>query len=156
MKKHISHTNAGMRRIFDDLEFVFDERFFSREDLLHLRNNFHRLAPGAYHSPDGTGCIFGILTEKMAPETRITSRETLTKYFTGSHGETVRELPVYQPARWLVRAFDQQPCERYHGVVLDRDTLWEALEIAILARADEPSGAQHRTPPVRRVAQTDC
>ncbi len=106
---------------------------FPRESLIHLRNQFHRLSYGSYASPDGTGCLFHILSEVLPPNQRIVSRETLTRYFTGGSGGLHRELPSYEPARFLVHAFDQKRrLARYAGFTIDQELLWEAVEEALL------------------------
>jgi hypothetical protein len=133
-----SDPQKGLAHLIADLDFVFqDPRWFSLNELLHLKQNFHRLVRHTYQTDSGTGCIFGLLTENRTEDSRITSRETLTCFFTGGCGEGYKDLPVYQPARWIVRAWDRQACDRYSGVTLARATLREALDRAIEARSHE-------------------
>jgi hypothetical protein len=133
-----SKHRSGLARLISDLDFVFqDPRWFSLKELLHLKQNFHRLVRHTYQTESGTGCIFGLLTENRTDDSRITSRETLTWLFTGGCGEGYKDLPVYQPARWIVRAWDRQSCDRYSGVTLARATLREALDRAIEVRSHE-------------------
>jgi hypothetical protein len=128
----------GLARLIADLDFVFqDPRWFTLPELLHLQRNFHQLVRHTYKGTAGTGCIFGLLTELRTGDGRIGCRESLTRFFTGGSGADYRELPVYQPARWIVRAWDMQACDRYSGVTLDRDTLRQALDRAIESRQFE-------------------
>jgi hypothetical protein len=128
----------GLARLIADLDFIFqDPRWFSLKELLHLRGHFHRLVRHTYQTISNNGCIFGLLTEKRKGDSRITSREKLTRFFTGGCGEDYQEMPVYQPARWIVRAWDREGCERYAGVTLDRATLRAALDRAIEMRSHE-------------------
>jgi hypothetical protein len=120
----------GRARLKDDLRFVF--AYFPRESLVHLRNNFHRLSYGSYVGPDGTGCLFHILSEVLPPKERIVSRETLTWHFTGGTTGAHRELPSYQPARYLLKAFDQKRLARFGGATLDQELLWDSVEEALL------------------------
>lgn len=120
----------GRARLKDDLRFVFAR--FPRESLVHLRNNFHRLSYGSFVGVDGTGCLFHILSEVLPPRKRIVSRETLSWHFTGGTSGVHRELPSYQPARYLLKAFDQKRLARFGGVTLDQELLWDAVEEALL------------------------
>lgn len=130
-------TPAGRARLIADLEFCFeDPRWFSLAELEHLESNFGRLVRGTYHGDNSTGCIFAILTEKRAGGEKIDCREALTRFFTGGSGDGYREREVYQPAKWIVRAWDLQPeIPRYEGAVLSRATLRRALGKAIALRS---------------------
>lgn len=120
----------GREKLKEDLHFVF--RFFPRQSLIHLRHQFHRLSHGSFTRPDGSGCLFNILSENLSRSKRIVSQETLARFFTGGSRKSHRELPAYQPARFLVKAFDQKRLARYGGITLDREILWEAVEEALL------------------------
>lgn len=120
----------GRAKLNEDLRAAFSS--FPRESLVHLRNQFHRLSYGSYASPDGTGCLFHILSEPLSLNQRIVSRETLARHFTGGSGGFHRELRSYEPARFLVQAFDQKRLARYGGLTLDQELLWDAVEEALL------------------------
>jgi hypothetical protein len=121
------------QQVKDDLRFALG--FFPTEALLHVRANRHRLIRGAYRRA-GRGCLFSLLSEVLPADQQITTREDLTRFFTGSTGENVRELPQYQPARWLVRLVDGQDClGRYDEYrVLDWDDLMDMLDELIAER----------------------
>lgn len=109
---------SGMDQVRDDLWFVFD--YFPTRCLRHVLENRHRLIRKQYFDGRGNGCLFYLLSEQLAADQRIVSRETLTRFFTGNSGYPACEAAVYQPARWLVRLVDEQVCERvksrYPGV----------------------------------------
>jgi hypothetical protein len=96
----------------DDLRSALG--FFPTDALVHVLNNRHRLIRGAYRRA-GKGCLFNLLSEILPADQQISTREDLTRFFTGSTGEAVRELPQYQPARWLVRLVDGQDCLGRYG-----------------------------------------
>jgi hypothetical protein len=102
--------------------------------LRHVRDNRHRLIRDSY-SRDGNGCLMHLLSETLPPEQRINSREDLTRFFTGGTGPGWRELPEYQPARWLVRLIDGQRCIRYRGFTdLSWNDVIQCLEEVIAHR----------------------
>jgi hypothetical protein len=107
---------------------------------LHLQKNFHRLRRGAYKSPDGGGCLMYLLTETLPPENRITSKESLIRFWTGNRGLQSCCSARYQPAKWLVRAFDLNPCRRYAGHTLSMETLRNILHEVLIAslRSEAP------------------
>jgi hypothetical protein len=144
----INGTPKGRAQMIADLEFCFeDPRWFSLAELEHLKSNFGRLARGSYHGDNGTGCIFAILTENRAPGQQIDCREALTRFFTGGSGDGFREMDIYQPAKWIVRAWDLQPqIPRYEGAVLSSETLRRALCKAIKVRSarENVRGTHHR------------
>lgn len=132
-------TPDGRAQMIADLEFCFeDPRWFSLEELKNLKKNFDRLVRGRYHGDNGTGCIFGLLTaNRSTGGEQIDCREKLTRFFTGGSGADYRELEIYQPARWLVRAWDcQSQIPRYEGAILTRAILSRALCKAITLRSD--------------------
>jgi hypothetical protein len=112
-------------QLIRDLEFVFS--CFPVESLLHLRANRHRLTRGAYSLPGGLACFFYLLTEVLPSAERIASKRTLTLYFGGDP-----ESPQYQPARWLVRLWDRQICERMCQRYGESPELTEELLMSVL------------------------
>lgn len=74
--------------------------------LRHLRDNQHRLTRFAYTAEGGKGCIMYLLTELLPPSEQINSRPRLVRFFGGDP-----DAPEYQPARWIVRLWDEQVCE---------------------------------------------
>lgn len=141
---------TGLDQARRDLKYCFD--FFPTDCLLNLQNNLHRLCRRSYYRADGYGCIFYFLAERMPVPKQIVSKESLTRFFTGGEGFPYCEEAVYQPARWLVRLFDEQLCvgvkERYPGMkTLSRDviacTLLEYLEERM--KEDPPQEVVRRT-----------
>jgi hypothetical protein len=121
------------QQAINDLRFALS--FFPTEALMHLRSNRHRLIRGAYRRA-GKGCLFNLLSEVLPADQHIDTRESLTRFFTGTSGEAVRELPQYQPARWLVRLFDGQDCNGRYGNyrLLEFDDLMDVLDVLIAER----------------------
>jgi hypothetical protein len=124
---------SAPQQVFNDLRFAAS--FFPTESLSHLRANRHRLVRGAYRRA-GKGCMFNLLSEVLPADQQIDTRESLTRFFTGTSGEAVRELPQYQPARWLVRLFDGQDCAGRYGNyrLLELDDLMDMLDVLIAER----------------------
>jgi hypothetical protein len=97
-------------QIIRDALYCFSK--FDIASVQHLRDNSHRLIRHAYMDDDANGCIFGLLSENLPAHLRIRDRGSLTTWFTGGCGPMYRELPEYQPARYLVRIWDG---DRDHG-----------------------------------------
>ena len=91
-------------QIIEDALYCFSK--FDPSCVKHLRENVHRLVCHTYADDEGNGCIFGLLTETLPLHMRIRDRGSLTTWFTGGCGPMYRELPEYQPARYLVRIWD--------------------------------------------------
>jgi hypothetical protein len=115
---------TGVARQKMDLWFVFSRVSF--EALLHLYSNFDRLATGAYQSPGGKGCLFYLLSEVYPPEQRIFSKQSLIRQWTGVAADQCY-APEYQPAKYLVRAFDGHRTRRYLGELLIVQTIRQVL-----------------------------
>lgn len=135
---------TGLRQITADLRAVF--RRFPLSSLEHLRENRHRLVRGAYATAAGGGCIMSLLSERHAPENRIHSRESLTRYFGGDP-----HAAEYQPAKWIVRLWDQQICSeaaaRYGSdAFLSEDLLMAVLDESIAERQATEGTPRHRLP----------
>lgn len=132
-------AQAGYRQLVSDLDAVFqDPSWFSTNELLHLLGNLHRLIRGSFWDGRNGRCIFGMLTE-LRPNP-IESRSALTEFFTGGSGHPYCELPCYQPARWLVRLWDESIDDgllaryKHSSVKLDLPILRKALWRGIRAR----------------------
>jgi len=131
--------------------------YFPLECVMHVVQNAHRLMRGKYTDGSGRGCLFYLLSELLPADRRIDSRERLTRHFTGGSGEGFRELPQYQPAKYLVRLVDgdKSAAERYPGLkVMPFEFLISCLKEIIAARqaivpvlADEPLAATSRQMP---------
>jgi len=121
------------QQVIDDLRFALG--FFPLKSLMHVRANRHRLIRGHYRR-DGKGCLFSLLSEPLPADQQIFTRETLTRFFTGISGEQARDLPEYQPARWLVRLVDGQDCQGRYGsyTMLDWDVVLKVLDEQISQR----------------------
>jgi len=129
---------------------------FPTSCLRHVVTNRGRLIRRAYS--DGTGgCLFHLLSETLPPERRIDSKSALTRFFTGQDGAVARELPEYQPARWLVRAIDGDICATVRGRYGDLDQLDWDLVIEVLQeeidRRERLERAAHVAPRAKRVAK---
>ena len=107
-------ARPGLRHVHSQI--IRDALYcFSKFDIAcvqHLRDNAHRLIRHTYMDDDSNGCIFGLLSEVLPAHLRIRDRGSLTTWFTGGCGPMYRELPEYQPARYLVRIWDG---DRDHG-----------------------------------------
>lgn len=132
-------AQAGYRQLVSDLDAVFqDPSWFSTNELLHLLGNLHCLIRGSFWDGRNGRCIFGMLTE-LRPNP-IESRSALTEFFTGGSGHPYCELPCYQPARWLVRLWDESIDDgllaryKHSSVKLDLPILRKALWRGIRAR----------------------
>ena len=81
-----------------------------------------------------------LLTESLPANERITTKESLIRFWTGKSGLNFCSAQNFQPAKWLVRAHDLQPCLRYHGQTLEFDTLRRILHEVLAAslRTDGP------------------
>ncbi|HEY7091003.1 MAG TPA: hypothetical protein VH518_23100 [Tepidisphaeraceae bacterium] len=121
------------QQVFDDLRYALG--FFPLKSLIHVRASRSRLIRGHYRR-DGKGCLFNLLSEVLPADQQIISRETLTRFFTGVSGEGARDLPEYQPARWLVRLVDGQNCEGRYGsyTLLDWDVVMKVMDVVIAER----------------------
>lgn len=101
-------SRPGLRQvhpqIVQDALYCFGK--FETACVQHLRENVHRLIRHTYSDDDGNACIFGLLTESLGEHLHIRDRGSLTTWFTGGCGPMYRELPQYQPARYLVRIWD--------------------------------------------------
>jgi hypothetical protein len=149
-------------QLIEDALYCFSR--FPRACVAHLRDNVHRLVRGRYRTSDDRGCVFGILSELLPAAERISDRESLTRHFTGGHGETHREQERYQPARYLVRAWDGEndpgTVLRYGWCGQRRMTVEDVRDLAglYLSRAGKDdqagsSGEDAEAPPlVRRVS----
>lgn len=110
-----------------DLQYVFES--FSLDCLYHLRANRDRLRRGRYCDQNGKGCLMYLLSETLPDSQRIYSKETLVKFFAGGD----EHASIYQPAKWIVRIWDEQICssveERYgQAPTLTHDEIFEALD----------------------------
>lgn len=139
-----------LSRVEDDLHFCFEQ--FPLACLLHLRENRHRLIRGHYQDSQGGGCLFFLLSELLPRAQRITSKPELTRFFTGGSGDPFCEQPEYQPARYVVRIWDRQPCaERYGDVTeLTEETVFRCLDEAISQRSDSEHKVRRAKQPARR------
>lgn len=123
--------------IKSDLLHVF--KYFPTECLMHLKNNRQRLIRRSYQQGEN-GCMFFLLSEPLPANKRISSRETLTRYFTGGEGEAFQAHPNVLPAQALVRAVDGKvteiPNKRYGDLEqLEWDLVFETLDEEVHARA---------------------
>jgi hypothetical protein len=140
----------------DDLRFALS--FFPTNALVYVRANRHRLIRGAYRRGI-KGCLFNLLSETLPADQHISTREDLTRFFTGMTGESVRELPQYQPARWLVRLVDGQDCLGRYGNyrLLEWHDLEELLDDLIAERKQietQASQNERRVLKILRKART--
>lgn len=92
------------QQVIDDLRTIFYS--VPVECLRHLRDNQHRLTRFAYTAEGGKGCLMYLLTERLPASEQINCRPRLVRYFGGDP-----DAPEYQPARWIVRLWDEQVCE---------------------------------------------
>lgn len=129
--------------------------FFPLACLVHVVQNAHRLMRGQYTNGDGGGCLFYLLSERLPKSRRIDSRESLTRHFTGGSGEGFRELPQYQPAKYLVRLIDgdRSAAERYPGlkelpfdflIACLNDIITERQVSAVSVPSSPPAAASRR------------
>jgi len=121
-----------------DLRSIFSA--FSLECLGHLRDNAHRLTRRAYRLQDGRGCVMYLLSEPLPEEMRIDSKIALMRFFGPAYGseESIAESPDYQPARWIVRLWDEQDCQGRYGNCrhLSRSALLAVLEEVMAERQE--------------------
>lgn len=116
-----------------DLVYVFYS--FPLDCLYHLRDNRHRLIRSKYCDEQGNGCLMYLLSEPLPGEQRIRSKTTLINYFSDGDPDAV----AYQPAKWLVRIWDERICSvvkrRYgEGQKLTADQIMEVLDEVIEER----------------------
>lgn len=127
--------HVGMQRAESDLRYAL--AFFPSVSLENLLANEHRLIRDAFRKGD-RGCLFNLLAEVLPPKQQINGRKALTRFFTGSSGHPYCELAVYQPARFITRAWDSkvnlQTKDRYPGVPLP---LSKAVVLRIVAEVLE-------------------
>jgi hypothetical protein len=121
----------GLARQIADLEYVFTR--VPLEALLHLDKHFARLSRGSYSAPGSKGCLMYLLTERLPSRLRITSKESLILFWTGKARQKANYDPEYQPAKWLVRAFDGQRTRRYCGNPLEFSTIRQVLDSVLTA-----------------------
>jgi len=117
-----------------DLRYVFN--LFPLSCLHHLRASSNRLVRGVYRNDQGKGCIMYLLSETLPTSQRIDSKTSLVTYFDQGKGE---ESPEYQPAKWIVRLWDNRICStvkgRYgQGPRLDIDEILDVLRQVIAER----------------------
>jgi hypothetical protein len=125
--------DSCLRLVRDDLLFVFNR--FDLTCLRFVRDNRRLLIRKQYYGPHGKGCLLGLLSSTLPADQRIGSREDLTRFFTGGTSDEHRELPDYQPARWVVRLIDGEKVARYGGLDhVDWDFVLSCLDQAIAAR----------------------
>lgn len=134
LENNVLTKSESEARVKRDLKWAFS--YFDMAQLLCLRENLDRLSSSAYvNRATGRGCIFGLLTWKQSADEQIDRRQRLTKWFTGGNGYPYRELPCYQPARYIVRLFDAEPQERYGNLTgLSRALLAQVLEEVLAER----------------------
>lgn len=134
-------TEQAWWRIREDLRSVFS--CVPLECLTHFRDNMHRLIRGSYvDRATGGRCLFALLTELL--ETPIESKEDLIRFFGVQYGQPgqpgyvhPRDSVEYQPAKWLVRAWDGQPAPRYGAYGdLTQPMIREVLLEVIAERAE--------------------
>lgn len=147
-------TGRAEEQIREDLKSVFHS--VPLDCLTHFRDNMHRLIRGSYKNSDNDGrCLFGLLTQTLPDP--IESKDDLIRFFGVQYGRPgqkgfvhPRNSEEYQPAKWLVRAWDGQEAPRYgdYGTLTKdfvREVLLEVIadreEIERLARAAEASSA---------------
>ncbi|MCA9051157.1 MAG: hypothetical protein KDA89_20615 [Planctomycetaceae bacterium] len=121
-------------RLQEDLRSVFHS--FPLSCLYHLRANSHRLVRGTYRDAKGRGCIMYLLSETLPAVNRIDSKPALVSYFAEGKGD---ESPEYQPAKWIVRLWDNSICrsvlERYGpNPRLETEELLNVLDQVIAER----------------------
>jgi hypothetical protein len=131
-----------------DLRSIFYS--FPRSCLMHLRANRHRLVRGEYHTPAGKGCIMFLLSETLPVEQRIDSKSALLRYFRSHDGPDYDPAtdPAQQPAKWIIRLWDNQICQdvkKRYGLAphLSEDTMMSVLDEVIEERT--PMLQQPRT-----------
>ena len=118
---------TGTEQLLEDLDKLFNSSKLSINDLHRLQESRSRLIKNTYNNGQGKGCFMFILTENGA---RISSKQDLIEFW--ADGDRYSE--DYLAPKWLVRAFDRERCSRYQGVILDIDTLMEAVKDAIQRR----------------------
>lgn len=119
-----------------DLQYVFES--FPLESLHHLRSNRHRLIRRKYFDQNGNGCLMYLLGEKLSDSQRIHSKESLIRYF----ADCDENASVYQPAKWIVRIWDERICssvvKRYgQSPALNADEIFEILDEFIAEKEAE-------------------
>ena len=130
---------TGFPQVAADLRYIFSRA--SLESLLHLRDNRHRLTRWNYSTHDGRGCIMYLLTERMPADQRITSKDSLMRFFCDGWrpGKDCSHDPEYQAAKWIVRLWDGHICEqlrhRYGAYTfLSEEDLFNLLDEVIAER----------------------
>ena len=120
-------------QLHNDLRYVFHS--FPLDCLYHLRSNHNRLIRRSYFDHEKNGCLMNLLSETLPASRRIHSRESLTRYF--SDGD--ENAASYQPAKWIVRLWDERICSvvkiRYgNDPSLTVDVIIDVLEKVIAER----------------------
>jgi len=131
-------------QLHSDLQQVFAA--FPLNCLRHLRENHRRLVRRTYHTEGGHGCIMYLLSEPLEAAERIDSKLALMRYFgpAGGPQHETADAPEYQPARWIVRLWDDQDCGRRYGMCrhLSKAMLLEVLDEVIARREQLESEAE--------------